>query len=456
MKSKNLFIAYIFFVILFLSCKKFVEVAPPKNELITSTVFSDDQTATSAIVGIYNRMMNGNLVFANGGMSLYPGLSADEIYRTSPGGEIDQFTNNAITLSNSINNSSFWARAYPLIYQANACVEGLTNSTSLNAGIKNQLLGEAKFSRAFCYFYLVNLYGDVPLVLSTDYRENAVLPRTSIIQVYQQIVTDLQESKNLLKPDYPTSDPVRPNKWAATALLARVYAYQKNWASAETQASEVINSGMYNLVSNLNAIFLANSPEAIWQLIPPAGFRNTSEGSTFIPTSATARPTYALTNFLLNAFDSGDMRKTLWLGSRILSGQTYYYPAKYKVRSSSTITEYNMVIRFAELYLIRAEARARQNNISGTQSDLNVIRKRAGLPNTTASTQPTLLLAIEHERQIELFTEWGHRWFDLKRTGRADPVLGVEKPGWQTTDALYPIPFSEIQKNVFLTQNPGY
>ena len=116
-----------------------------------------------------------------------------------------------------------------------------------------------------------------------------------------------------------------------------------------------------------------------------------------------------------------------------------------------------MVLRLAEQYLIRAEARAQQNNISGAQSDVNVIRNRAGLANTTATTQGTLLSAIEHERQIELFAEWGHRWMDLKRTNRADAILGpLKSSNWQSSDVLFPIPLTQIQNDPNFTQNSGY
>ena len=118
------------------------------------------------------------------------------------------------------------------------------------------------------------------------------------------------------------------------------------------------------------------------------------------------------------------------------------------------------MFRLAEQYLIRAEARAQQNNISGAQADLNAIRTRAGLANVTATTQTGLVTAIYHERQIELFTEFGHRWFDLKRTGQLDAVMGIAAPQkggtWASYKALIPIPASEISINPHLTQNPGY
>jgi len=173
-------------------------------------------------------------------------------------------------------------------------------------------------------------------------------------------------------------------------------------------------------------------------------------------------PTFFLSISLLNSFEPGDLRKVTtgtngWLGKNTVGGVDYYYPKKYRARTSSPITEYDIVFRLAEQYLIRAEARVKQNKISEATLDLNMIRNRAGLLNTTATDQTSLSLAIQHERQVEMFAEWGNRWLDLKRTGIINSVLAPTKgANWQSTDALYPIPFNEIQINVNLIQNPGY
>jgi len=110
------------------------------------------------------------------------------------------------------------------------------------------------------------------------------------------------------------------------------------------------------------------------------------------------------------------------------------------------------------MYLIRAEAAAELNNLSGALADVNIIRARAGLAASTANvtSQTAVLAAVMHERQTELCFEWGNRWFDLKRTGTAGTVLTAEKTGWQSYDTLYPLPQAQIQLNNQLTQNPGY
>ena len=168
-------------------------------------------------------------------------------------------------------------------------------------------------------------------------------------------------------------------------------------------------------------------------------------------------PAYSLYDTLYNSFEATDLRKTNWAGITTVSGKNYYFINKYKVRTG-TGAEYNIALRFAELYLIRGEARAQLANITGAKADIDVVRARAGLSALNASiTQVQLLFAIEQERKVELFGEWGHRWFDLKRTARADAVIGGQKPAtWQSTDVLYPIPENQRMANPSLTQNPGY
>jgi hypothetical protein len=140
---------------------------------------------------------------------------------------------------------------------------------------------------------------------------------------------------------------------------------------------------------------------------------------------------------------------------------TYYFPFKYKLnKPEDPQSEYLMVLRLAEQYLIRAEARAQQGDLTGARSDLNVIRHRAGLNGTNTSTKETLLTAILKERQVELFTEWGHRWLDLKRTGKVNAVMTMVTPQkggvWENFKQWYPIPRQDLRLNPNLTQNEGY
>ncbi len=141
------------------------------------------------------------------------------------------------------------------------------------------------------------------------------------------------------------------------------------------------------------------------------------EGFEIIPQYEGASPNYYLTDQLLAAFEEGDHRRTVWVDS-VMTDRLFYFPFKYTVNLGELgidVLQHYMVLRLAEQYLIRAEARAQQNNTEAAISDINTIRTRAGLPGLENTlTQDEVLAAVAHERQIELFSEWGHRWFDLK------------------------------------------
>jgi starch-binding outer membrane protein, SusD/RagB family len=457
-KKLILFFLGLFFLVQ--SCKKFVEISVPPTQLASQNVFTSDASATSAMAGTYSTMMS-SIGFASGSIhsiTQLTGMSADEFinYNTDP--FVESFYKNNLTADNTYLHNNLWNEGYKYIYAANAIVSGLTSSIGMTDSTKSQLEGEAKFIRAFCNFYLVNLFGDIPLIISTDYKTNAVAFRTSSALVYEQIISDLKDAQSLLADDYRYSagERIRPNKWAATALLARVYLFQGDWKDAEIQSAAVIdNKSLYRLNPDLNTVFLKNSNEAIWQLMPVQPGYNTLEGETFILTGAPQNVSIA--SSLLASFEPGDERRTQWIDSITISAQNYYFAFKYKVQGSSELTEYSMVLRLAEQYLIRSEAETQLNDLADAAIDLNLIRNRASLPNTTAITKSDFLSAIVHERQVELFSEWGHRWLDLKRNNLAGQILGpLKDPDWQKTDTLYPIPKIEITNDPNLTQNPGY
>ncbi len=458
----KIYIITIAILLLNFSCKKFILVDPPVDQVVSESIFSDDKSAVSAVAGLYSQMMSSPLYFTNGGLSVFAGLSADEIYNTSASVTYDPFVKNAIPANESTTNfNRFWAKGYSFIYQANSILEGLQKAIGISGSTKQQLTGEMKLTRALCYFYLTNIYGDVPLEITTNYIINAKMARASSDLIYNQIKLDLIDAESLLKDSYPTPGRVRPNKFTASALLARVYLYQHDWINAELQSSSVINCGIYSLLntSELGDVFKIGSNETIWELMSVSIFFNTAEGNTFIPFSSTTKPSLALTSTLINSFESGDQRGIpgIWVECDSVNGTDYCYPYKYKVRTEPLGLENNIVFRLAEQYLIRAEARAQQSELVDAESDLNVIRNRAGLPNIIYSSQLTLLSAIQHERQVELFTEWGHRWLDLKRTQQADDILApIKGSDWQSTDVLYPVPSFEIQSNPNLIQNQGY
>lgn len=485
-KKGKLHFFFLLLLLSFCSCKKLIAIDAPQTSINEENVYKSDFTAIAAVTGIYASISDVSQVPGFTGsmsLSLLTGLSSDELtlYSGVTDTRLLSYYKNALMSTSSQNyGSELWNGSggpglYNYIFRCNAAIKGLSSSNSLTPAVKQQLLGEAKFMRAFFYFYLVNLFGDVPLALTTDPAININLARTSQNEVYQQIVIDLKDAQELLSPVYLNGtlisyvgipERIRPTKWAAMALLARVYLYINDWINAEAQASLVISNISFFSLDSLQGVFLKNSKEAIWQLQPVKANRNTEDAFSFIlpstgPTvSANLNPVY-LSSQLLNSFEKNDQRKINWINSALASGVSYYYPYKYKATAiTGSVTEYLMILRLAEQFLIRAEARIQQNNIVGAQSDLNNIRIRAGLQNTTANDKSSLIDAILRERQVELFTELGHRWFDLKRTGLVNTIMSSVTPTkggvWNSEWQLYPVPFDDIQRNTRLVQNPGY
>jgi hypothetical protein len=443
------------------SCKKLVEIpASPPNEISQTAVFADSSTVISAIAGVYscNYQAMAGFAFRNGDLTVNTGMSGDDLAETTDTYAGNQIYLNTMTPLNGPN--TLWIDLYASIYQVNVCLANIPSSTAISAALKQQLIGEMEVVRAYCYFHLVNLYGGVPLVMSTNYIANATLPKASADVVYAQIMADLIDAQKKLSATYPSAGHLRPNLYTADALLAKVYLYQGKWQNAYDMANAVVGSGLYNLEPNLNNVFLDGSQEAIWQLPTYGPYYGSAEANNFVAYSGSI-PTYPVNNYLLSAFEAGDQRAQDWIGADVVNdgttNTTYYYPNKYKYKvAASPAIEDLMLFRLGEIYLIRAEAAGQLGNTAVAISDLNIIRKRAGLLPTTATAQADVLSAVARERRTELCFEMANRWYDLKRTGTAVAVLSAEKPGWRSSPLLYPIPFAEIVADPNLVQNPGY
>lgn len=480
-RMKSTFAKLVLFFTLLTStgCKKFIEIDPPVTAVTFGSAYQSDATAISVITSIYTRLSNeqfGSALFNT--ISIVPaGLPSDEysLWPTGTQQQLAYYRNNLSVISRY--GTELWGYIYQYLYSCNAAIEGVEKSTTLSPFVKNQLLGEAKFMRAFFYFYLVNVYGDVPLVLSTEYEGTRLLSRSSTTLVYQQILKDLKDSKQLLSDNYldgtlmASSERVRPTKNAASALLARVYLFTGAWVDAENEATLLISNPNYQLLTP-NSVFLKNSKEAIWQLQPTFSGLNTNQArALLLPVSgpSTSFPFYMRDN-LINSFEVNDARKTSWTASVTIPSGTYNYSYKYKISqvnsnitSPAGMSEYYMVLRLGEQYLIRAEARAMQAKFQQAIDDINAVRLQHGglsTPITAPANQSAAISIILHERFVELFSEWGHRWFDLKRTGMIDSVMSVVTPlkggTWSSYKQLFPIPQDELVKNPNLTQNVGY
>ena len=454
MKNLKLIIGSLFLFSMILGCKKMITVDSPKNQLTTEKVFVDSASATAALLNIYasfERDFDPNY-------NIYVSLYTDELKNIDSDTEVDNFFDSRISSTNGINQNA-WSHLYKIIYQCNDIELQLKNNTSLSRSNK-QLTNEAKFLRALAYFYLVNTYGDVPLLLQTDVETTAKAFRADQNIVNNQIINDLIDAKAGLSVNYISSGKVRANKWAASALLSREYLYQKKWTLAEKEAGDIIESGLYTPLLTVKDVFRANSKESILQFWNQNGFITSS--SDYLPYSAESLPQYIISSALYESFEEGDLRKNYWVGTVVdadNNNEKYYFSNKYKNRVSNTSSpEYLMVLRITEQFLIRAEARVMIGDIKGAIEDINVVRKRSGLlilPNSLDTQQ--CLDAIIKERRVEFFTENGHRFFDLKRSRRINEVMSGYKNTWRNDiSKLWPIPQSEITYNHNLVQNTGY
>jgi hypothetical protein len=438
-------------------CDNFVEVEVPGSQLTGNVVFEDRTTANAAMVSIYSKLRDSGLLTGNAtGTSVSMGIYADELEYYGTNDENISFLFNANLLSTTNVVSQLWNDSYHQIYCSNAVIEGCTNSNALSTIDKNQFIGEATFVRALVHFYLMQVYGDVPYITSTDYEQNRLKARMPVAEVYDQIIADLEQSISLLPEAYISSDRVRPNRSTAYALLARVFLYKGDWAAASNAASAVLNNTDYVWETDIDKIFLKDCSSTIWQFSPKQEGNNTDEASVFVFQSGPP-PFVGLRTDLVASFENNDLRKTHWIVEVTDGVNMWYHANKYKQNGNTGASvEYSIVFRLAEQYLIRAEARARQGELSNAKDDLNIVRHLAGLSDTTALTGAEIVSAVLQERQWEFFTEYGHRFFDLKRTGALNSVLPTVKSGWNSTDALWPIPETELLANPNMTQNPGY
>lgn len=487
-------LSVMFLLPLLFSCRKLVEPNPPTQSQTDATTFAAVDGATAAVYGMYDKMrtlvVNGRI--AGYDLSKINAYYSDEFTLTTISPFTREFYSAAIGPTNNT-ITGYWNELYQMIYRANAVMEGIENyGKNIPDTLQKQFTGEAKFIRAWGYFQLVNLYGDVPLLMTTDFNVNRLTTRTSQAVVNQQIVTDLLSAKELLRPYYVNSrnqpvtimERVRANKDVATAFLARVYLFMGDWQKADAMASEILaKTATYSLNSNLTSVFDNSSFENLLQVFEPHYFATNqydlTNANPNTTTSATSRPGY-ISDSVMNKFEPGDKRRSDWIGTRVSGSNTWHFPKKYKNISPASTggQEYVPAMRLAEVYLIRAEARIAMGQIAAGIQDLNMLRARARAAATAAVPNPlpalplTLsptdgMLALEREWTTEMFME-GHRWFNLKRwkgvnnpaISRADelmPSIVASKGGtWQPHKKLFPIPFVELELNPNLVQNPGY
>ncbi len=437
----------ILMVLLFASCKKMLQIPESEKLISADKVFLTSQNADKAILGIYNS--SRALIDAYSSITIIGGLAADELKLYLYNERRSEFELNNVTSQNSLLP---WNLLYKIIYQSNDAIERLDNSTQIDTIHKNYLKGEALFMRAYAYHLLVNFFGDVPLLLTTDVQKNSSASRVFADLVYNQVVVDLKESIDLMQSDWHgVNNKARINRWSASALLSRVFLYRRQWENAEHLASSIIRDGGFKLEENIEDCFFVNNKELLFYF-ETEEYSNVFEASVFVFRN---NPSILLTDNFLESFEENDLRKEIWVSSASYLNKLWYYPFKYTLNQRNGIEKY-ILFRLSEQYVIRAEAQAHLNKVAEAVDDINQIRGRVNLPLIEDHiSKDSCLQLIYKERRHELFAETPHRWFDLKRTNQASAVLGKLKPAtWQDTDTLFPIPYNDIIRNPNLIQNP--
>ncbi|GAB3720831.1 RagB/SusD family nutrient uptake outer membrane protein [Spirosoma lituiforme] len=437
------------FFLLLTGCQSFLDVQP-ELQVDESQAITNASTAEAALNGLYNRLGSDGYYGSNFQALAY--LSGGDIQWTGSQGAPQEITSRKLTADNSYVGSA-WSAIYRTILQANYLLETVPNLTDplLIADRKNQIQGEAYALRALSYFDLVRGWGGVQTILKATRTpsDNTGISRGSADDTYAQVLKDLTAAEPLLSATTNRNKVTRKTVWA---LRARYHLYRQEWDQAETYAGKLIDDTNYKLAKPYNAFFANNAiatPESVFEIAYSNSFKN-GHYNWWLPPALSGRREWAPNDklvALLNDPNVGGNRKEL-IAQTSPPGNLWYGKLYYRIPLG---TDPAYVIRIAELYLIRAEARAQLGKTTAALSDLNAVRDRAAVPALQAVTKEALLLAIETERQVEFPFE-ADRWFNLIRTGRVAAVLGI-------TDAskyVLPIPNSEILADKALTQNQGY
>ncbi|CAA7193592.1 RagB/SusD family nutrient uptake outer membrane protein [Chryseobacterium potabilaquae] len=470
---KKIFLS-IALVSLTISCNDYLDI---KQEGVTeaSSFFQTENDAMQATNAIYSFLRSWE-------NSAFPyqfvfGVPADDVIKGSNPGDasfINVYDNFTYTVSDE-GVRGYWIGQWQAVNRANQVITNVPN-IDMNSDLKNRLVAEAKMLRAYFYFNLVRIYGGVPIF--DGVQSNYTIPRNSVDEVYNFIISDLTSAASVLPQTYGAADLGRVTKGAALGLLSKVYLYKKDWQKAYDTSNQVIALG-YGLDPDFNHLFRPAGefgPESVFevncqcvsqyggsQYAEVQGVRNQFGWGFFTPSAA-----------LENAFEVGDIRKELTI---LRNGETTLEGDLIAMGDPNSVTTYNQkvyvptslnnnacgygsiqnirIIRFAEILLINAEAANELGNSTTAAANLNKVRHRAQLGDTTASTQLALRTAIWHERRVELALE-GDRFVDLVRTGQAATVLASYgfKAG---KNEVFPIPLDAMnQSNGAFVQNPGY
>ncbi len=470
------------------ACKKDFITLLPETTRVTDNVYKTAADFNTAVVGAYSTFKHNGL-YGNFGVTstlLNLGeITSDNADYGYPRGtsvvnifELEDFN---FSLSN-VNFSNAWIGHYAGIARANTILARL-GGASFDAALKTKYEAEARFLRAYFYFNLVKMFGDVPLVTNefsspTDGYNIARSPASKVVEL---IVSDLNFAETNLPATIATSDAGRASKWVAKGLLGKVYLTSKNYAAAVARLNEIITSGQFSVAANTYAAvfspttsFTANKDvmlavqyksgnigqgSNIWNSSIPWGVGLTT--AQWGVSSGTGDGYMRPTPDMETAYEAGDLRKAATIATSYVNGTTTVnerYVVKYR-QNGILFGDADVdcpILRYADVLLMYAEALNEQGQGATGIPFINQVRTRAGLPDlSTALNQTDLRLAIEKERRVELAFE-GQRWFDLTRTDRYLPVMTSKGYATKAFHKLFPIPQRETDLNPSLGQNPGY
>jgi starch-binding outer membrane protein, SusD/RagB family len=386
----------------------------------------------------------------------------------------------------------YWDAHYALIHLANTALQ-TADSLKLTGNETNANIAEARFFRAFSYFDLVRVFGEVPKI---DFRlfsaSQANVAKTSVANIYALIDGDLNFAISNLPTAWGSKYPGRLTSGAAKSLLAKAHLFRGNWAQANSLCQQVINSAQYSLSSSYAATFKdagENNSESILEWQNYMGPNRTDDRGSWYATCQGVRASNASgwnlgwgwnvpTDVFVNSFETGDPRKgstilftgqsddlaTGGYGSTLPSGlaQPYWNKKVYADPAMRQFTGYldgaywinQRVIRYADVLLMAAESANELGNGAAGTNYLNQVRTRVGMATIPYTTQAKMRTDLKKERRSELGLE-GERFFDLVRWGDANSVLGPL--GYVDKCKYYPIPQPAIDKSSgVLVQNPQW
>lgn len=440
----------------------------PQVQISDQAAFSNAKSAEAALAGLYNQLQDedyygGSFIHQTECASdLSQSVGTWDFYR-----ELDTYS---IDASNQ-EITQFYERAYKGVNQANNIIANVPGIADLTDEKKNNYLGQAYFLRGLMFFDLVRTFGGIPgesgkygialpLKPATQIDESIYLSRETIAKSYEQVRTDLETALTLLPENQGSDGASRSSavKGSARALLSRYHLYMKEYDDAIDYATLVIDDPRYTLEPSYEAIYSNKlTTESIFEL----AFDNIDQSDVrywYFPGAQGGRGELAVHEDFVTEIQANpaDVRGTMFGFDAI---QGVYYPTKYKKANDDDNVH---ILRIAEMYLIRAEARAIKG-YAGAEDDLNEVRNRAGVADYNAITDGTLTDAILKENKFEFAFE-GHRWFDLVRTGNALTALSsVNRKNSSAPVSLdnpdylvFPIPRDETLSNPNMYQNDGY